>query len=253
MDYTQAITCAVLSDEVYQDFSSLSFSPFSQVAPITIEDSKTDTQCAIIPMSDADCAYVVFRGSDKGADWGTNFEMNKQGLDFEQQVLQAAQDHGQTYPYGNATRSSNVQMHEGFVDAYLTVRSTIHQYFKAHPCSIVTVTGHSLGGALATLCALDLQYNFFDSDSVQLYTFGSPRVGNADFSQSFKRRVPHCYRVINGMDVIPAVPRPWQGYRHVDTEYRIGNRFSFRFVSKRIKDHAISRYIQALKKMAVSA
>lgn len=111
------------------------------------------------------------------------------------------------------------------------------------------VTGHSLGGALATLCALDLQFNFFSAEPerIVLYSFGSPRVGNSAFRQSFNRRVSNSYRVVNGMDIVPAVPRPWQGYRHVDNAYRIGQRFSWRLVSQRVRDHAIASYIESLR------
>ena len=45
----------------------------------------------------------------------------------------------------------------------------------------LVVTGHSLGGAMATLFAMDLVVNEGVSD-VSLVTFGSPRVGNAAFS-----------------------------------------------------------------------
>lgn len=39
------------------------------------------------------------------------------------------------------------------------------------------ITGHSLGGALATLAALDHRRRYPDS-KVTMYNFGSPRVGN---------------------------------------------------------------------------
>jgi predicted lipase len=43
----------------------------------------------------------------------------------------------------------------------------------------------SLGGAMATLCALDLRLNLKMPD-VRVYTFGSPRVGNLIFAQWFE-------------------------------------------------------------------
>lgn len=50
------------------------------------------------------------------------------------------------------------------------------------------VTGHSMGGALAHLCAMYMQY-MFALDDVRLYTFGSPRVGNYAFYQAFDKMV----------------------------------------------------------------
>jgi predicted lipase len=43
----------------------------------------------------------------------------------------------------------------------------------------VTFTGHSLGGALASLAALrTVLERLRDSSQIKLYTFGQPRVGN---------------------------------------------------------------------------
>ena len=48
------------------------------------------------------------------------------------------------------------------------------------------VIGHSLGGAVATLCAYDLACRFPHYDPV-LVTFGSPPVGNIDFAIDFSK------------------------------------------------------------------
>ena len=46
------------------------------------------------------------------------------------------------------------------------------------------VLGHSMGSAMATICALDLKFTL-DLPDVRVYTFGSPRVGNDIFSKFF--------------------------------------------------------------------
>ena len=49
----------------------------------------------------------------------------------------------------------------------------------------VYITGHSLGGAIATIIAGRLiKDQVVDANRLKLYTFGSPRVGNPAFSQS---------------------------------------------------------------------
>lgn len=81
----------------------------------------------------------------------------------------------------------------------------------------VTVAGHSLGSALATLCALDMAVN---ADlTVGLYTLASPRVGDLTFHNLFNHVVKNAYRVANRMDVVTHVPLP-PLYWHVgdDTE-----------------------------------
>lgn len=141
-------------------------------------------------------------------------------------------------------------MHTGFVTAYFAVRDQIHHYIQNSAVSTVVATGHSLGGALATLCAVDIQYNFSDKVTIEAFTYGAPKVGNDGFRDSYNQRVPNSYRVVHGMDIVPELPRWWQGYRAVDKEFRIGQRFSINFITQRFKDHAIDRYIAVLRQLA---
>lgn len=50
----------------------------------------------------------------------------------------------------------------------------------------ITVTGHSLGGALAVFCALDLEQIY---GNINLYTFGCPRVGNTAFAKYQEKKI----------------------------------------------------------------
>jgi predicted lipase len=251
MDYSKAVKCALLSREVYQDFSQLRFSGFPDITPDFYDQASTDTQCAIFSDTPGSCIYIVFRGSEKHTDWTTNFNFKQEVAEFQQNVIeeQIVQDREQIYPYTGKSRSG-AQMHRGFVAAYMSVREQLHDYLTNHTAASVTVTGHSLGAALATLCAVDVQYNFSNKFAIDIYTFGAPRVGNDGFRESFNRRVPNSYRFVYGMDIVPALPRTWQGYQHVDAEHRLGDRFSLNFLSQRFKDHDILKYVTALKELA---
>ncbi|CAK7327354.1 unnamed protein product [Dovyalis caffra] len=121
-----------------------------------------------------------------------------------------------------------VQVHSGFLSAYDSVRIRIISIiklligdtyngaeppFKWH----VYVTGHSLGGALATLLALELsssQLVKHGAISVTMYNFGSPRVGNKKFAEVYNQKVKDSWRVVNHRDIVPTVPR-LMGYCHV--------------------------------------
>ena len=56
--------------------------------------------------------------------------------------------------------------------------------------------GHSLGGALATLAAHDLQAEF-GFPHLHCYTFGAPRTGNHAFAAETSRLVPETWHIIN--------------------------------------------------------
>ena len=79
----------------------------------------------------------------------------------------------------------------------------------------VTVCGHSLGGALATLLGLDVAVNtIFKNPTV--YTYASPRTGDSAFTAYYDHMVPNTIRVANRMDLVPKLPMP-PLYDHVST------------------------------------
>jgi len=77
----------------------------------------------------------------------------------------------------------------------------------------ITVCGHSLGAALATLLAFDLSVN--TNFSVQAYTYASPRVGDPLFAAAYNHAVPNTYRFANRPDIVPKLPFPPM-YEHVN-------------------------------------
>jgi hypothetical protein len=81
----------------------------------------------------------------------------------------------------------------------------------------VCITGHSLGGALATIHAFRLRY--FIQNRIVLTTFGSPRVGNDGFSRHMLNIIDKSYRYVNGYDIIPHVPPSNYLYMHIQREY----------------------------------
>ena len=112
---------------------------------------------------------------------------------------------------------------DGFLSAYLSIRNALIAQVKAMTDGhgddwTMYVTGHSLGGALATIFAYECAE--LDVGKVIMYNYGSPRVGNKAFVDEFKRRVDSSWRFSNASDIIPTVPR-FLGYRHVDNAMRI--------------------------------
>lgn len=107
-----------------------------------------------------------------------------------------------------SARELNARVHQGFDKAYLELRDRIRAAVVQHPDKNVYVFGHSLGGALATLCALDLALNPPVSfGSLTHLVSGSPRVGDKIFRALFEDRVPNNLRVVVQNDPIPMIPR----------------------------------------------
>ena len=107
-----------------------------------------------------------------------------------------------------------VRVHAGFYAAFRKIESKLREVLTAQDeAKAVYLTGHSLGGALALVAAAAFGGNDKLGDRIAaVYTFGTPRVGGADFPNLVK--APH-YRVVNSGDVVPLVPPNWlTGYVH---------------------------------------
>ena len=78
----------------------------------------------------------------------------------------------------------------------------------------IWITGHSLGGALAELCAA--QAMFVSEIPVQgVYTFGQPRVGDKDFADALNAKLGSgIFRFVNDRDIVPRVPLFTMGFCH---------------------------------------
>lgn len=76
-------------------------------------------------------------------------------------------------------------------------------------------TGHSLGGAMAMICAGRCFLSDIESLPYALYTYGSPRVGDKRFVNFVE--LNHT-RWVNNNDIVTRVPPAWMGYRHSGQE-----------------------------------
>ncbi|GAB2210997.1 hypothetical protein Droror1_Dr00016287 [Drosera rotundifolia] len=182
-----------------------------------LDNSSTDTQVAIWRDSRRKRLVVAFRGTEqvRWKDLRTDLMLAPAGLNPERLG-------------GNF--KEEVQVHSGFLTAYDSVRTKILHLiqqavgYRGDATETLSkwnvyVTGHSLGGALATLLALELSSSHLAKSrsgaiSVTMYNFGSPRVGNRRFAEVYNEKVKDSWRVVNHRDIIPTVPR-LMGYCHV--------------------------------------
>lgn len=192
--------------------------------------------------------YIVFRGSDGTSDWIDNFKFWHR-----------------TIPYKEKGTNKKIKIHTGFYEQYSNVRLQIIERMYTELFGTVCytprfkkfiITGHSLGGALATLCALDIEYNYhqwLDVYALDLFciTFGSPRVGNKAFANSFDKRFEKgaSYRIVNGDDIVSKVPPAIIFYRHIKNKKRVGKRLWYNFFSGSVGDHYPQGYQKSLERI----
>ncbi|MBN2984962.1 MULTISPECIES: lipase family protein [Cohnella] len=98
------------------------------------------------------------------------------------------------------------QTHQGFTQIYRSARAQIVAALKRlPPDKPIYATGHSLGGALATLCALDLASRS-EGRPPTVYTYGAPRVGDPAFVKAFNGKVKTSFRIANPFDPVAQLP-----------------------------------------------
>lgn len=162
-------------------------------------------------------------------------------------------------------------MHLGFAMAWEEVSGKVVAYLdslKAKYGAIppIVLTGHSLGGALATVGAYDMRHRNFPVAAV--VTFGAPCVGNGAFAESYRSAAIGGYslgdrtvRFVADGDSVPKIMRRWY-YRMLkgsDAELtfdNVGSFLKFRgapMTSLRLIEMAIKEEIRRREKAAAEA
>ena len=117
--------------------------------------------------------------------------------------------------------SSEIMVHSGFLIDYMSIRNqlmkTIRKLKHKHQDHHIFINGHSLGGALALLCGIDIHQQL-QLKNVSIVTAGGPRVGNPEFDRYMKQTGYPIFRVINHGDVVPHLPLKVMGYADIDFE-----------------------------------
>lgn len=98
--------------------------------------------------------------------------------------------------------SPKIKVHRGFIEAYHCVRPFVLE--SADRIEVPIITGHSLGGAIATIAAIDIQYNL--KKTPILITFACPKIGNKEWAISGRNRLPDQYHFVNRWDIVHRLP-----------------------------------------------
>lgn len=133
---------------------------------------------------------IAFRGTDEAADWATNLDARPK--------------------YVNRWDGT---VHGGFFAAWAALSPSV--LAATAGCDAVAVAGHSLGGALAQMAALDLAQAGRAVRAV--VTLGAPRVGRRDWARAYGAApglAGVTVHVRRAGDLVPALPFWHWGFRH---------------------------------------
>lgn len=182
---------------------------------------------------DKKVACIVFRGTDEWDDWVHNLQIWK-------------------------ARKQGYEVHAGFLGAYASISERINNWVCSNvPLPYRTyITGHSLGGAMATLHAMYSKHLVY-----KCVTFGSPKV----FEKAPDLFPCNIVRWVNGADIIARIPK--LGYEHVGELHYITmgkksklllnppsskmfwDRWKFLLPINRIHSHLIEAYIDKMENL----
>jgi len=155
--------------------------------------------------ADDSSVFVSFRGTSNVRNWIENAKLVK------------------TSPYDDYPRAS---VERGFYLWYEDLNASgvydaVLETAKREKTKKLKVTGHSAGGACATLFAFDWARGIYPNLALEQHiTFGSPRVGNEAFRELFTSfHLRKSFRVTHYHDVVPHMPfEKSMAFAHVPTE-----------------------------------
>ena len=204
--------------------------------------------------------YLTFRGTDEKTDVFADLDILR------------------TYIYEDRP---DILVHQGFFNYFNELKEDIllHLTQSSNEFHTLQVSGHSLGGAMATIAAAFIgeilnkpsikeTINFKPIDHVKkrivCHTIGSPRVGNIGFVNWFHSQVDESMRIANDDDPITIFPISCL-YTHVSDAICINDKckikelksdikwywriFSFPFYKASSADHSCNTYIHRLIKL----
>jgi hypothetical protein len=205
-----------------------------------------------------DVVFISFRGSEKKLnDWFSNFNIEKV-----------------TSPF---ITEEKAKVHRGFLEAFQSLIPTQGGEYKTFEAIIrqikgkhIWLTGHSLGGALASIGAGYLMS--LDVAIAGLYTFGAPRIGNGSYRTYINQKLTDkCWRFANNNDLVADIPVPGltRKFHREGSMVRLTDDQKGYIVLRRVqkngeievygsyngfnaKDHSMTKYMQGIRRIVIN-
>ena len=141
--------------------------------------------------------FITFKGSKEGVDWLTDFAIGK------------AKFFGTEYRVHSGFHRSIELFEESFkIHCTNEVDGFYHQLYETlqEEGTKVVLTGHSLGGALATLAACRFSDLGVAKENLVVYSFGAPPIASKAFVEAYQERFT-IHRFSNALDIVTLVDK----------------------------------------------
>lgn len=247
---TLTATAAAVCAGTYKDGDGLESSYLTDggwdVKQYTLNDGNAVAHVTVArhakPLQGQKWTVLAFRGSASKADWNLNLKTGR--VPFEENNTELKNKQEKKIP------DTVPQVHKGF---WQYAEAALHSPFdidgdgkpdkipdwlKQHPDEKILLTGHSLGGAGATLYGEALVKDGVPKAQVPVITFGAPAVGNKAFAASYGNKID-LLRVYTTLDPVPgALQTFFSGYQ------QFGKKEEFQLSGKKADyQHPVSYYL----------
>jgi hypothetical protein len=201
---------SVSTDELrhYARFTGIAYCPSTAISTLQCNICNFDSKVMVHQVFDPNGDFQAYVATDPAkraivVTFRGTLTINNMATNLNLGTSAGSQGFSSAYP--------NARVHSGFVAYYNTLQSQlgakVSELLKSNPGYEVVFTGHSQGGAIATIAALDSKSTYLKSTPVSLITFGEPRIGNQEFVNALaKAGFKKSYRVTHAKDPVPQVP-----------------------------------------------
>lgn len=181
-----------------------------QIETQSERQDKVETNYALakkyFPATNKTVYLLTFRGSASDADWKINLQtkhVNYGGrtLAEMQAIAKGTLDKNLPAVHAGFNSYTDAVLRSVVVDANGNLQG-IFKRVQREPDTHLIITGHSLGGAVATLLGERLASLGLPKDKFTVITFGAPAIGNEAFANAYAEKIK-LLRITNSSDPIP--------------------------------------------------
>uniref|UniRef100_A0A7S1XI20 Fungal lipase-type domain-containing protein n=1 Tax=Erythrolobus australicus TaxID=1077150 RepID=A0A7S1XI20_9RHOD len=176
--------------------------------------SNKDTDTHVLVVDGTDRIVVAFRGTTSAQNLRTDIAIKFIRADAvlptarDEEHIGFAEDSAWVY---ESPLFGKARVHQGFAEAYRSIAEpllvSLKELYLAKRRPIF-LTGHSLGGCLATLCSFDLSLSLgMGKREMFVSTFGAPRTGNVHFRDLYNDLCPIHWRIVLAPDIVTKLPK----------------------------------------------